>query len=103
MRLKAALERNPTKANLIPFSIKKQLPQGAYIDNEQITIKLNTNNHFNMSIHELALQGKHNLYNSMASGIAGRVLDLRKEIIRDSLSDFQNVEHRLELLQPFME
>ena len=49
-----------------------------------------------MSIHDLALQGKHNLYNTMASGIAGRVLDLRKELIRDSLSDFQNVEHRLE-------
>lgn len=49
-----------------------------------------------MSIHELAMQGKHNLYNTMASGIAGRILDLRKEIIRDSLSDFQNVEHRLE-------
>ena len=49
-----------------------------------------------MSIHDLALQGKHNLYNTMASGIAGRVLDLRKELIRESLSDFQNVEHRLE-------
>lgn len=96
LNLKEALERNPTKAELIPFSIKKQLPKGAYINNEQLKIKLTTNNHFNMSIHELALQGKHNLYNSMASGIAGRVLDLRKEIIRDSLSDFQNVEHRLE-------
>ena len=49
-----------------------------------------------MSIHQLAQQGKHNLFNSMASGIAARVLDIRKEIIRDSLSDFQNVEHRLE-------
>lgn len=49
-----------------------------------------------MSIHELALQGKHNLYNSMAGGITARVLDLRKEIIKESMSDFQNVEHRLE-------
>jgi len=49
-----------------------------------------------MSIHELALQGKHNLYNTMAAGIAGRILDLRKEVVRDSMSDFQNVEHRLE-------
>ena len=49
-----------------------------------------------MSIHDLALQGKHNLYNSMAAGIATRILDLRKEVIRESLSDFQNVEHRLE-------
>ena len=95
--LKEALKRNPVKAEELPFSIKKQLHKGAYIDNEQLKIKL-TNNHFNMSIHELALQGKHNLYNTMASGIAGRVLDLRKEVIRDSLSDFQNVEHRLELV-----
>ena len=93
--LKEAMHRQPTAAITIPFSIKKQLPLGAYISNEQLIIKLN-NNHFKMSIHELALQGKHNLYNTMASGIAGRILDLRKELIRESLSDFQNVEHRLE-------
>ena len=49
-----------------------------------------------MLIHELALQGKHNLYNSMAAGIATRILDIRKETIRESLTDFKNVEHRLE-------
>jgi len=78
-----------------PFSIKKQLQNGAYIDKENLII--NTNNKlFNMTIQELALQGKHNLYNSMAAGIAGKVLELKKEVIRESLSDFQNVEHRLE-------
>jgi UDP-N-acetylmuramoylalanine--D-glutamate ligase len=62
-------------------------------------IQFNTNNQqFNMSIHELAQQGKHNAYNSMAAGIASRVLEIRKEIIRESLSDFQNVEHRLEFV-----
>lgn len=49
-----------------------------------------------MYIHDLALTGKHNAYNSMAAGIAARLLDIRKEFIRESLSDFQNVEHRLE-------
>lgn len=49
-----------------------------------------------MSIQKLALHGKHNLYNSMAAGVAGRILELRKEIIRESLNDFQNIEHRLE-------
>ena len=49
-----------------------------------------------MTIQELALQGRHNVYNSMASGIAGKILGLKKEIIRESLSDFQNIEHRLE-------
>lgn len=79
----------------IPFSIQEKLPSGAYIEDNQLIINLN-NNRFNMSIHELALKGKHNLYNTMASGIAARILDLRKEVIRDSLADFQNVEHRLE-------
>lgn len=82
-------------AHQLPFSIKKEVREGAYINDKQLIINL-TNNQFIMSIHELALQGKHNLYNSMASGIAARILDLRKELIRDSLSDFQNVEHRLE-------
>jgi UDP-N-acetylmuramoylalanine--D-glutamate ligase len=49
-----------------------------------------------MTLEELALQGRHNLYNSMAAGIVGRLVDIRKETIRQSLSDFQNVEHRLE-------
>lgn len=49
-----------------------------------------------MSIQKLALQGKHNAANSMAGGITARILEIRKEIIRDSLADFQNVEHRLE-------
>src|SRR3546814_17832015 len=53
-------------------------------------------NTFNMTIAELALQGKHNLYNSMAASIAAKVLELRNEVVRESLGDFKNVEHRLE-------
>ena len=49
-----------------------------------------------MTIHELALKGRHNTYNSMAAAIAGKVLNIRKEVIRESLADFQGVEHRLE-------
>ncbi|MBL4593562.1 MAG: UDP-N-acetylmuramoyl-L-alanine--D-glutamate ligase [Flavobacteriales bacterium] len=78
-----------------PFSIKTVASNGGYINKGNLII--NTNNKlFKMKITELALQGKHNLYNTMASGIAGRVLDLKKEIIRESLTDFQNIEHRLE-------
>lgn len=90
-----AMKHSKCKAVQIPFSIKETLPEGAYIENEKLIINLN-NKQLIMSIHDLALQGKHNLYNSMASGIASRVLDLRKEVIRESLSDFQNIEHRLE-------
>ena len=49
-----------------------------------------------MSIHELALKGRHNTYNSMAAAIAGKVLNIRKDVIRESLADFQSVEHRME-------
>lgn len=81
-----------------PFSIhQKNLEEGAWEENEQLIIKTNKKR-FEMSIHDLAMQGKHNLYNSMASGITGRILDLRKDLIRESLSDFQNVEHRLEFV-----
>ena len=67
----------------------------ACIKDSKLLINLN-NDPFIMTLEELALQGRHNLYNSMAAGIAGRLVDIRKESIRQSLSDFQNVEHRLE-------
>jgi UDP-N-acetylmuramoylalanine--D-glutamate ligase len=92
------MKRNKVNAQLIPFSIKQQLEQGAWLNKEDINIKLNKNDKLNMSIHDLALQGKHNNYNSMAAGVAARVLEIRKDIIRESLSDFQNIEHRLELV-----
>lgn len=82
----------------IPISIEKTLEgDGAFSNKNQLTINLN-NNPFNMTIQQLALQGKHNLYNSMASGIAARILEVRKDVIRECLSDFQNIEHRLELV-----
>lgn len=49
-----------------------------------------------MSIDKLALSGKHNLYNTMAAGIVGNIFDLRKEVVRESMTDFKNIEHRLE-------
>lgn len=95
--IKKYLEKHPLRSRLIPFSIKTTLEEGAYLEEENLIVNIN-NNPFTMSIHELALQGKHNIYNSMAAGIAGRVLELRKDAIRESLSDFQNVEHRLEFV-----
>ncbi len=89
--------KHTIKAAQHPFSLKSPQVNGAYLTDETITI--NTNNKpIQMSIHELALQGKHNVNNTMAGGIAARILEIRKEVIRDSMSDFQNVEHRLELV-----
>jgi UDP-N-acetylmuramoylalanine--D-glutamate ligase len=92
-----AMKNYSIKAKCYPFSDTQEIKEGASLDkiNEKLQININ-NQTFEMSIHDLALQGKHNLYNSMASGISGRILDLRKELIRESLSDFQNIEHRLE-------
>lgn len=93
--VRGELENEKYKGAKHSFSIKTKIPEGGYLDKENLII--NTNNKlFTMKITELALQGKHNLYNSMASGIAGRVLDLKKEVIRESLTDFKNIEHRLE-------
>jgi UDP-N-acetylmuramoylalanine--D-glutamate ligase len=83
------------KAKKYPFSITHKVEEGAWLNGNQINININ-NNPLTMTVEELALQGKHNIYNSMAAGIAARILDIRKEIIRESLSDFENIEHRLE-------
>jgi UDP-N-acetylmuramoylalanine--D-glutamate ligase len=89
------LERIVITAQKLPFSINNIKKPGAYIENNKLTINYQDTD-FSISLEELSLKGKHNTYNSMAAGIAGRVLDIRKEIIRESLSDFQGVEHRLE-------
>ncbi|MDH4471785.1 MAG: UDP-N-acetylmuramoyl-L-alanine--D-glutamate ligase [Fluviicola sp.] len=94
--INAELEKHSIKAQLLPFSLTKTFEKGAYVENKQLII--NYNNQFIMSIHDLALKGKHNTQNSLASGLAGRLLDIRKDVVRESLSDFVNVEHRLEFV-----
>ncbi len=78
-----------------PFGYSGPYKQGAWVDNDTIKIIVH-HKEYSMSIFDLSLQGKHNVQNSMAASIAARVLDIRKETIRESLSDFQGVEHRLE-------
>lgn len=96
--IEAELTKRTVAAQLAPFSLTKELEQGGYLNNEQqITITTNKEQ-FTMSIHELALKGKHNTQNSLASGIASRLLEIRKETVRESLTDFVNVEHRLEFV-----
>ncbi|MBI5541633.1 MAG: UDP-N-acetylmuramoyl-L-alanine--D-glutamate ligase [Bacteroidia bacterium] len=89
------LQKRNLKSQLIPFSITKEIDNGGYVHENELKINLN-NNPFNMSIQELALQGKHNQYNSLAAGIAAHLLRIRKDVIRECLMDFQAVEHRLE-------
>ena len=87
------VEKRKLGATVIPFAFSKDLAPDAFVEND--TIKIKQQNYI-MNLQDLALQGKHNTYNSMAAAIAGNVLQIRKERIRECLSDFQGVEHRLE-------
>jgi len=93
--IQAALASQQIDSTMIPFSIAEDLAYGASISNQHLNIKLKQNT-FTMTIQELALQGKHNLYNSMASGVAAKLLDIRNETLKQSMSDFKNAPHRLE-------
>ncbi|MGN7721027.1 UDP-N-acetylmuramoyl-L-alanine--D-glutamate ligase [Chitinophaga sp. 22620] len=89
------LASKPIFSEPIPFSIMEPLNEGGFIANDQLNIQVKDEPVI-MSMYDLALKGKHNLYNSMAAGIAGRTMDIRKEKIRESLSTFSSLEHRME-------
>lgn len=97
----ATLEKMATlkpETNWIPFSIEHNVERGADLTNngQIFNIHLNNNSDFTMSINDLSLNGKHNTYNSMAAAVAANVLNIRKETIRECLTSFKGVEHRLE-------
>jgi len=80
---------------MLAFTLKEEKTYGAYINNNTMMLEFDDID-FTMPLGQLSLKGKHNTYNSMAAAIAGNVLNIRKDHIRESLSDFQGVEHRLE-------
>lgn len=92
--IKKELEHYDIKAVQCPFSELKEKGSIGYIEEGQYTIEYPTP--FNMEQEELSLTGKHNIYNSLAAGIASNLSGIKKDIIRKSLSDFPGVEHRLE-------
>ena len=94
--IRAEVEKRTITAQTAPFSLKEEIKLGGFANEKQLTI--NIKEQFTMSIHDLALKGKHNTQNSLASGIASRILEIRKEVVRESLEDFVNVEHRLEFV-----
>jgi UDP-N-acetylmuramoylalanine--D-glutamate ligase len=94
--ISAEMKKRTPSVNLAPFSMKEEQNPGAYALDKQLII--NINQQFAMSIHELALKGKHNTQNALAAGIAARLVEIRKDIVRESLEDFTNVEHRLEFV-----
>jgi UDP-N-acetylmuramoylalanine--D-glutamate ligase len=81
--------------NSLPISMRKELPQGAYITNAEMRIKWKSEE-MKMSVDDFAVKGKHNQYNTMAAGLAAVVMDIRKEKIREAVQTFQSLEHRME-------
>ncbi len=93
--ISAWLAKNPVKSKLLPFSVEKSLEEGAYIKDGKIIINIQ-NNILEMTTDTLALEGVHNLKNTMAAATAAKLISIRKETIRQSVANFQGVEHRLE-------
>ncbi|ULC60391.1 UDP-N-acetylmuramoyl-L-alanine--D-glutamate ligase [Flaviramulus sp. BrNp1-15] len=89
------LKNNPVQSTLLPFSLEKTIENGAYLDKENIKITID-NNQIIMPTTNLALEGKHNIKNAMAASTIAHLLKIRKQTIRESLENFQGVEHRLE-------
>ena len=83
------------KAQKLPFTQKGEVQQGAFVKNDKMVVRYKEDE-CDMFLQELALGGKHNVYNSMAAAIAAKVMDIDNEAIRNGLSTFQAVEHRLE-------
>lgn len=88
------LEKLEIKAKMIPFSTQEKLKEGGFIKDGKMMVKLDED--FFMKIEELSLVGNHNIANSLAASIAGKILKISNESIRNSLMTFQAVEHRLE-------
>ena len=93
--IKEWFKTHKTKAKLIPFSLTKTFSEGVYINNNKMEIKI-SQEEFTMDTEYIALEGKHNMKNAMAATSVAKLMQIRKATIRESLSNFQGVEHRLE-------
>lgn len=89
------LSSHEVKAQLVPFSLKEELELGAFIKDKKIQTILNKEI-ITMDISKLAVKGKHNTKNAMASSLAAQMMKARKQVIKESLEDFEGAEHRLE-------
>jgi UDP-N-acetylmuramoylalanine--D-glutamate ligase len=90
------LTKNITKAKLIPFSLNQVVTEGAFIKNNKMEVKMMNHEEFSMETESIALEGKHNMKNAMAATSVAKLMQIRNATIRESLSNFQGVEHRLE-------
>ena len=89
------LDRYTIQSNQLPISMKRDLPNGAFIKDGDMYVRTGQD-YTTMSVYDFALKGKHNQYNTMAACVAATTLDIRKEKIRDAVQNFQSLEHRME-------
>lgn len=93
------LQRHRPTAKMLPFSLTKQFDAGAYLnENNQLVINVPHQDRFIMDINEISLQGQHNVYNNMASGLVAKAQELRNASMKESMSSFKNIPHRLEFV-----
>ncbi len=90
------LKNNKTRAQLIPFSLTKTFELGAFIKEKTMEVNIINEEEFTMETETIALEGKHNMKNAMAATSVAKLMKIRNATIRESLSNFQGVEHRLE-------
>ncbi|MCQ2207303.1 MAG: UDP-N-acetylmuramoyl-L-alanine--D-glutamate ligase [Paludibacteraceae bacterium] len=89
------IEKRDIKAKMCPFNIDKKEGLAAFIENENYTININ-NKQMSMEKEKISIKGLHNTYNAMAAGITAFASGITSDKVREALSDFQGVEHRLE-------
>jgi UDP-N-acetylmuramoylalanine--D-glutamate ligase len=89
------LDRNPINSNHYPFTMNREINKGAFIK-DRVMILANGNERMEMSIYDFAVKGKHNQYNTMAAGLAASMVEIRKDKIREAITTFESLEHRLE-------
>jgi UDP-N-acetylmuramoylalanine--D-glutamate ligase len=88
------LGQYPFNSNPLPLTMNRELPKGAFIRNNMMTVQ--TSETLSMSVFDFALKGKHNQYNTMAACVAASTVGIRKEKIRDAVKTFESLEHRME-------
>jgi len=89
------LEKIILQAKKLPFSQLQKVEEGAFIEEDQMFVHYKEKE-YSMFLRELSLQGKHNVYNSMAAAITGKILNIDNSILKESLASFTGVEHRME-------
>lgn len=89
------LQKIVVKAQMLPFSQERKVEQGAYVEDGVMHVDY-AGDQFDLLVDDLSIKGRHNVYNSMAAAIAGKVMKISNETIRQSLTSFQGVEHRME-------